>query len=784
MLRFVMICTLLFGLLPGSAGAVYEKQDGFPWNLTLHGDHDKPIAEALPNGSFFMNVGPTGIRAQITHAHPAFFTVKFVFDKSPAAGKVKPGDIIVGANGQVMGVPHRFGRRNVTGWDGPMQEMARLIEDSQGKDGELELIVWPGGERSAQKKVTLKLEPVGRFSDTFPFDCPRSDKLMQELCDFLANEYQRTGKFGRQHVHNASLLALLASGENKYTPVIERAMAGYPGKRYSSLNGTGYQCWTFGLDGIVIGEYYLLTKDQRVVPAAQSLAVAIEESQTWQNGGYSHRPYPFIARRVAEGGPKGYGAMSGTAGLIMLAQSLFKVAGLDYSQDSYQRLHQGYLYSWTPTGYIDYGMKSWHHAVIEPTGDAVGKATNKKGIGYPIPTGMEGIDTFKLVWPTPDDNRGGPTDWLKSDKELAKAKVFLIDKNKLLVVRDMTMKEPPTAFSDNGKPIGHIFRTGTAAVAYNIAAGDDKVWKYMGQAYAKACANSPNAILDGHASTLMHTLWGSLGAAQADRKSFQKYMQGMKWWFVMAQTHDGSFVPMPGRDYASTDHVYAGRNFPTATAALILSVKDAKLQITGARSPHTPAPAGNHTAPRDDNKADDGPAPVTVVLGEDVTLKHCTREAELLNEGAPYAVVLRQLDAAVEQGGAHGKEAAYFGMQLRTWLAKRNNELIKQAGQTPARTLAEAREHARRLNGYNLPDANALRDKINELEADRDTKTLARYFEQLGRIKEHEARRGASPSTQRDRDQLARVLERFVEKADLPQSLKNEAKALQDELGP
>jgi hypothetical protein len=59
-------------------------------------------------------------------------------------------------------------------------------------------------------------------------------------------------------------------------------------------------------------------------------------------------------------------------------------------------------------------------------------------------------------------------------------------------------------------------------------------------------------------------------------------MDGIKWWFIMAQAHDGGFVVMPGRDYASTDHVYATRNFPSACAALILSVKEKRLQITGA----------------------------------------------------------------------------------------------------------------------------------------------------------------------------------------------------------
>ena len=80
----------------------------------------------------------------------------------------------------------------------------------------------------------------------------------------------------------------------------------------------------------------------------------------------------------------------------------------------------------------------------------------------------------------------------------------------------------------------------------------------------------------------MHVLWGTLGAALAEEKEFREYLDYIKWWMIMAQTHDGGFVVLPGRDYASTDHVYATRNFPTACAALILSLKEQRLQITGA----------------------------------------------------------------------------------------------------------------------------------------------------------------------------------------------------------
>lgn len=49
-----------------------------------------------------------------------------------------------------------------------MLELAGHIEDSQGQDGKLELMVRPGGSRSTLETVTLQLRPVGRFSPTFP----------------------------------------------------------------------------------------------------------------------------------------------------------------------------------------------------------------------------------------------------------------------------------------------------------------------------------------------------------------------------------------------------------------------------------------------------------------------------------------------------------------------------------------------------------------------------------------------------------------------------------------
>lgn len=564
--------------------AVNEKKDGWPWNLKLGGHHDAELAQALGTG-WFMNVGPTGIRAQITHDHPEYLTVRYVFKKSPAAGLIEINDVIVGANGTKMKVAHTFGRgsRGRATWDGPMTGMAKLIEDSQGKDGKLELIVWPGGKKENEKVVTVQIEPIGRFSPTWPYNCARSDKLMIDLCDFLADEYKRAGKFEKNvHTHGSCVLALMASGNKKYDGLLKDIMAGYYGKRYDSTNGVGFQAWGQVHDAIVMGEYYLLTKDSKLKPAMESLADCLNDSVWPETGGLSHRPFAAIQRRMAGGGPKGYGAMALPAGLGMVGLSLFKEAGLPYAEPSYQRIHEGFLCSVAPNGGIDYGFKIWDHAVIMLDDPKGAPKNSPRGIGFECLEGMTGIGKYTIAWPTTADPRYRPTDWI--DKEAKTNRVFDMGGGKRMVVRNMSPEEPTKPYKHNGKMCDHIARSGAGALAHKIGNADNKSWGYLGDLMASGCAKSGKALLDGHASTHMHVLWGSLGAATADEKEFRVFLEDMKWWMIMAQTHDGGFVLMPGRDYASTDHVYGTRNFPTACAALILSVKEKKLRITGAGS--------------------------------------------------------------------------------------------------------------------------------------------------------------------------------------------------------
>ena len=580
-LQSLITIAMMWGLGIGIAGAVNEKSDGWPWNLKLHGYHDAEVAEALGTG-WFLNMGPTGIRVRIPKDQPKYFQVKYVFKKSPAAGLIEIDDMIVGANGKRMNVPHSFGRNK--GWEGPMVEMSKLIEDSQGDEGKLELIVWPKGDKSAEKKVVVQIDAVGRFSDTYPFNCPRSDKLYLDICDWLLDEHKRAGTFEkpRPHTYSSCLLALMASPEKRHQRLVDDLIKKYYDKRYDPDAGNGFPAWGQVHDAVVMGEYYLMHQDKRLKPAMESLAYCLENSVWPTTGGLSHRPFAFIQRRMAGGGPKGYGAMAMPAGIGMIGLSLFKEAGLPYGGPSYQRIHEGFLCTVGGNGEIGYGFKSWDHAVIElETEDSAPKAS-KGGIGYECVEGLENVGKYKIIWPTEKDPRYRPTDWLT--REVETNRVFFKGGKLRLVVRNMSPDEPTRPYKYKGGRCGGIGKSGAGALAHMIGSDGNKSWEYLGQHMATGCARNPKQLLNGHASTHMHVLWGSLGAAMADPKDFNEYMEGIKWWMIMAQTHDGSYVVLPGRDYASTDHVYGTRNFPTGCAALILATKDKRLRITGASS--------------------------------------------------------------------------------------------------------------------------------------------------------------------------------------------------------
>ena len=170
-------------------------------SLTLHSLYaaDEAQPPDLTSGSqverrLTYNLGSTGMRGWI-YTHPATYLdslqgrttaasrqilVTHVGDKSPADGVMKVDDVILGV-----------GKKPFS--DDARKSIALAIQEAE-KDsnkGILTLTRWRAGKT---EEVQLKLRVMGTYSDTAPYNCPKSKRIFEEACKALEKEPLEIGR--------------------------------------------------------------------------------------------------------------------------------------------------------------------------------------------------------------------------------------------------------------------------------------------------------------------------------------------------------------------------------------------------------------------------------------------------------------------------------------------------------------------------------------------------------------------------------------------------------------
>jgi Family of unknown function (DUF6288) len=337
--------------------------------------NDSPWAQRADSGpdadvpGWFLNLGITGLRAQLVEEEPKALLIKYVIPNSPASPHIQAGDFIIGAGGQLFQNPHRNGYgESVFGADGPMLEMANALENCQSSEGKgiLPLTIRRGTET---KDVVLDVgQKYGTYSSTYPADCPKSDKILAELLEYLVKQQSEDGSFG-DPVHNTfAPLALLASGEKKYMPAVKRNVQFHCGDTHANdKDRFGLVNWKYMSAAIVLSEYYLATGEKWVLPELKEIHDHLAEAQYLHmsqinpkskeshpdsypkgpenaHGGWGHNP-----------GFEGYGPIAMLTGQGALAYSLMHRCGIEIDRKkhdaAYKFLHKGS----GQNGYVWYG---------------------------------------------------------------------------------------------------------------------------------------------------------------------------------------------------------------------------------------------------------------------------------------------------------------------------------------------------------------------------------------------------------------------------------------------
>lgn len=342
---------------------VHYHSDTSPWQQRARSGPDAKVP------GWFYNLGITGLRAQLVADKPKALLIKYVFPDSPASSHVAAGDLIVGAGGQLFKEPHRNGYgEKVFGADGPISELAKAIEESQSADGKGKLSLTLRRDSETQEVVLDVGQEYGTYSATYPAACPKSEKVLGDLLEFLVERQSDNGSFGNP-VHNTfAPLALLASGDAKYLPAIERNVRFHShqtrpqDKRYFDLIN-----WTYMSAAIVMSEYYLATEEKWVLPELQEVHDHLAKSQYLHmsqinpkakkshpgsypkgpkdsHGGWGHNP-----------GFEGYGPIAMLTGQGALAYSLMDRCGIKIDRKHHDAAYEFLKKGTGKNGYVWYG---------------------------------------------------------------------------------------------------------------------------------------------------------------------------------------------------------------------------------------------------------------------------------------------------------------------------------------------------------------------------------------------------------------------------------------------
>jgi hypothetical protein len=220
-------------------------------------------ANTLPAGKDTEDimVGVTGMFVAIKDGE---LLVTQITPDTPAAETLEKGDVLLAVNDTSLEIQDQ------------RHPLGIAINAAEGRDGKMKFSIKRGG---ANKTVMVQLDPIGSYGPTYPVDCKKSQRIVDETAAFIL-KHGGPGDGPGGINGNLEALFLLSTGEKKYLPAIEKYALGLAEK------GPGTSTWSIGYSGIFLGEYYLATGDKRVLPALEARCATLSAGQYF--GGWGH----------------------------------------------------------------------------------------------------------------------------------------------------------------------------------------------------------------------------------------------------------------------------------------------------------------------------------------------------------------------------------------------------------------------------------------------------------------------------------------------------------------
>jgi HEAT repeat protein len=271
-----------------------------------------------------MNMGPTGARAWMRGYD---FVIMSIDQGSPCYGHFELGDVVIGIDG------NKFGENNDS-----RKALGNAIEVAESKNSPLDFIVYRKG---VEIEISFELPALGAYSNTWPYNCSKSSKILNAACESLLLSQLPNGRImsdGNMGTFLSGLL-FLGSDNPKYLDAARRAAYFASKQNYAN---TSLNNWAMGYGSILMAEYYLATGDDAVLEKLQSVVETIAEGQMLC-GSWGHK---------SPG--EGYGALNQPGITCAIALVLAKECGLKINQKVLDKALQ-FFGKFADLGCIPYG---------------------------------------------------------------------------------------------------------------------------------------------------------------------------------------------------------------------------------------------------------------------------------------------------------------------------------------------------------------------------------------------------------------------------------------------
>jgi len=276
------------------------------------GKHDIPSPDFIKGGKLpdtavhSWTLGATGARGWMYNVrlHNSLARQIYITDVaagSPSDGMLKKGDVLLGA----AGIPFD---------QDPRKQLGQALTAAEANDGKLGLIRWRDGKI---EKISVQVPVLGTYSAPAPYDCPKSEKILNQAADKLAERMKKDGYDKQNPIPRAlNALGLLATGDKKYYPLLKREA-----EWAAKYDNMGFATWYFGYITTFLSEYIMATGDTSVLPGLRRMVLEAAKGQS-AVGSWGHK-YADATGRLP-----GYGMMNSPGAVLTIGLVLAREAGV------------------------------------------------------------------------------------------------------------------------------------------------------------------------------------------------------------------------------------------------------------------------------------------------------------------------------------------------------------------------------------------------------------------------------------------------------------------------